>query len=178
MRSNLFDAGKARILLVVLAVLTFDISRRAWAAGTPRVIVTSDGEFDDECSLVRILLCANVFDIEGLITSSSQYDARGHRWAGDDWMGAYLDAYAKVHPNLIKHDPDYPSPEFLRARTLLGNVKAEGEMDEVTAGSKRIAEVLLDESDPRPVWIQAWGGTNTIARALKSIQEEHPERMA
>ncbi len=37
---------------------------------------------------------------------------------------------------------------------------------------------LLDESDPRPVWIQAWGGTNTIARALKTIEEQHPEKMA
>ena len=51
-------------------------------------------------------------------------------------------------------------------------------MDEVTAGSQRIVEVLLDESDQRPVWIQAWGGTNTIARALKTIEEQHPERMA
>ena len=51
-------------------------------------------------------------------------------------------------------------------------------MDEVTPGSKRIVEVLLDDSDPRPIWIQAWGGTNTIARALKTIEEEHPEKMA
>ena len=37
--------------------------------------------------------------------------------------------------------------------------------------------VLLDETDPRPVWIQAWGGTNTIARALKTIEEKYPEKM-
>jgi hypothetical protein len=61
---------------------------------------------------------------------------------------------------------------------LLGNVKAEGEMDEVTPGSQRIVEVLLDDSDPRPIWLQAWGGPNTIARALKTIEEEHPDRMA
>jgi len=51
-------------------------------------------------------------------------------------------------------------------------------MDEVTPGSKRIVEVLLDDSDPRPIWIQTWGGPNTIARALKTIEEEHPEKMA
>jgi hypothetical protein len=77
-----------------------------------------------------------------------------------------------------KHNPRYPAPDFLKARTLIGNVKAEGEMDEVTAGSKRIVEVLLDDSDPRPVWIQAWDGTNTIARALKTIEEDHPDKMA
>jgi hypothetical protein len=38
-------------------------------------------------------------------------------------------------------------------------------------------KVLLDESDDRPIWLQAWGGPNTIARALKTIEEEHPEKM-
>lgn len=144
----------------------------------PRVIVTSDGEVDDECSLVRFLLYANEWDVEGIITSSSQYHWQGHRWAGDDWAQPYLRAYAEVYPNLLKHDRRYPEPALLQARTLLGNVKAEGEMDEVTPGSRRIVEVLLDASDPRPVWLQAWGGTNTIARALRTIEEEHPERMA
>jgi hypothetical protein len=127
--------------------------------------------------MVRFLLYANEWDIEGIITSSSQYHWQGHKWAGDDWLQPYLKAYAQVHPNLLKHDRNYPTPQFLQARTLLGNVKKEGEMEEVTAGSRRIVEVLLDDSDPRPIWIQAWGGPNTIARALKTVEEEHPEKM-
>lgn len=148
------------------------------AAEKPRVLVTTDGEIDDECSMVRFLLYANEWDIEGIITSSSQYHWQGHKWAGDDWVQPYLKAYAAVYPNLLKHDRNYPAPDFLQSRTLLGNVKKEGEMEEVTAGSKRIVEVLLDDSDSRPIWIQAWGGPNTIARALKTIEEEHPEKMA
>ena len=148
------------------------------ASARPRVLITTDGEIDDECSMVRFLLYANEFDIEGIITTSSQYHWQGHKWAGDDWVQPFLKAYAKVHPNLIRHDSAYPTPEFLQARTFLGNVKAEGEMEEVTPGSERIVEVLLDESDSRPIWIQAWGGTNTIARALKTIEERHPEKMA
>jgi hypothetical protein len=149
------------------------------AAEKPRVIVTTDGEIDDQCSMVRFLLYANEWDIEGIILSSSQYHWQGRRsWSGDDWVQPYLEAYAKVHPNLIKHDPRYPTAEFLRSRTLLGNVKAEGEMDEITSGSQRIVQVLLDDSDPRPIWLQAWGGPNTIARALKSIEEKHADQMA
>ena len=144
----------------------------------PRVIVTSDGEIDDQCSMVRFLLYANEWDIEGIVSSSSQYHAHGHRWAGDDWIDPFMDAYEQVHPNLLKHDPEYPTPAFLRERTKLGNVESEGEMEEVTAGSELIVKVLLDATDERPVWLQAWGGTNTIARALKTIEEEHPERMA
>lgn len=167
-------------VIVALAIQNVSAAPAAQAGASPktRVIVTSDGEIDDECSLVRFLLYANEWDIEGIITTSSQYHWHGHTWAGDDWAQPYLKAYAQVYPNLIKHDTNYPTPEFLQARTLLGNVKAQGEMEEITPGSKRIVEVLLDNSDPRPVWIQAWGGLNTIARALKTIEEEHPERMA
>ena len=143
----------------------------------PRIIVTSDGEIDDQCSMIRFLLYANEWDIEGIITSSSQYHWQGHKWAGDDWIEPDLDAYEKVYPNLLKHESGYPTPEYLRSITLLGNVKAEGEMEEITAGSQLIVNVLLDETDNRPVWLQAWGGVNTIARALKTIQEEHPEKM-
>jgi hypothetical protein len=168
---------KTTLLLLLMASALGGVSTLA-ASDKPRVIVTSDGEIDDECSLVRFLLYANEWDIEGIITSSSQYHAHGHNWAGDDWAQPYLKAYAEVYPNLIKHDTRFPSPQFLQARTLLGNVKTEGEMDEITPGSTRIVDVLLDDSDPRPVWIQAWGGPNTIARALKTIEEEHPERMA
>ena len=144
----------------------------------PRVIVTSDGEIDDECSMVRFLLYTNEWNVEAIVTSSSQYHSHGHNWAGDEWVQPYLNAYAKVYPNLVRHDRHYPTPEYLRTRTLLGNVKAEGEMDEVTAGSQYIVKVLLDKADDQPVWLQAWGGPNTIARALKTIEENHPNEMA
>ncbi|MFC1719555.1 nucleoside hydrolase-like domain-containing protein [Pseudomonadota bacterium] len=125
---------------------------------------------DDQCSLVPFLLCANEWDIEGIITTSSQYHWQGHNWAGDNWAQPYLQAYAEVQPYLVKHDPGYPSAEYLQARTLPGNVKAEGEMEEITPGSQLIARVLLDETDNRPVWLLAWGGTNTYARIGANIR--------
>jgi len=148
------------------------------AKNKPRVIVTSDGEVDDECSLVRFLLYANDWEVAAIVTSSSQYHWQGHKWAGDDWAAPYLDAYQEIYPNLVKHDADYPSPAHLRAVTVLGNVEGEGEMEKITAGSELIVKLLLDESDNRPIWLQAWGGTNTIARALKTIEEQHPEKMS
>jgi hypothetical protein len=167
--ANGADANKPAAADVTPAINSFQ---------KPRVIVTSDGEIDDQCSLVRFLLYANEWDIEGIITTSSQYHWQGHKWAGDDWIKPYLDAYARVYPNLVKHDAGYPTPEYLRQRTALGNVKSEGEMEEVTPGSELIVKVLLDEKDGRPIWVQAWGGPNTIARALKTIEEKYPERMA
>ena len=165
------------VFLIAFTISCESKDNESTMAYKPRIIVTSDGEIDDQCSMIRFLLYANEWDIEGIITSSSQYHWQGHNWAGDDWIEPDLDAYEKVYPNLLKHEPGYPTPEYLRSITLLGNVKAEGEMEEVTAGSQLIVNVLLDETDNRPVWLQAWGGVNTIARALKTIQEEYPEKM-
>ena len=35
----------------------------------PRVVATTDGEIDDRCSMVRFLLYANEWDIEGIVES-------------------------------------------------------------------------------------------------------------
>ncbi|MBQ2950556.1 MAG: DUF1593 domain-containing protein [Prevotella sp.] len=168
-----------KLLIVILSLFLLNMTMTAKTKDSSRlrVIVTTDGEIDDECSLVRFLLYANEWDVEAIVTSSSQYHWHGHNWAGDSWMDNVMKAYKAVYPNLLKHDKNYPSPEYLESHSYLGNVEKEGEMEKETAGSNRIVEVLLDKSDNRPVWIQAWGGTNTIARALKTIQEKYPERM-
>lgn len=142
----------------------------------PRIVATTDGEIDDRCSMVRFLLYANEWDVEGLVYSSSRFHWEGHAWAGTDWIDDLIDEYAEVYENLTEHDPAYPPPTELRDLVYVGNVDDVGAMDEDTPGSDRIVEVLLDEK-PGPVYLQAWGGTNTIARALWKIQHEHPERM-
>jgi hypothetical protein len=178
-RSSIFELKLCFLLLVIVAIFPSCVDQEIRSAENykPRIIVTSDGEIDDECSMVRFLLYASEWDIEGIVTSSSQFHWHGHGWAGDDWIDPYLDAYQEVYPNLIKHSKDYPTSEYLKSITFLGNVEAEGEMDSITTGSQHIVKVLLDESDNQPIWLQAWGGVNTIARALKTIEEEHPEKM-
>lgn len=168
---------KHLIILFLFTLCAGSIAAQNTDADRLRVIITSDGEIDDQCSLVRFLLYANEWDIEAIITSSSQYHWHGHKWEGDQWYLPFYEAYAKVWQNLLKHDKRYPSVEELTKKTFLGNVEQEGEMGFITDGSRRIVEILLDHSDNRPIWIQAWGGTNTIARALKTIEEQHPAEM-
>lgn len=168
------------IKIYLSAIFTFVIAFfpiQMQAEERQRVIVTSDAEIDDECSLARFMLYLNDFDVEAIISSSSQYHAHDHNWAGDTWYVPYMQAYREVYPNLVKHDSRYPSPEVVDKMFYMGNVDTVDEMEKVTPGSQRIVEVLLDKSDSRPVWLQAWGGTNTIARALKTIEEQHPEEM-
>jgi hypothetical protein len=147
-----------------------------------RVIATTDGEIDDRCSMVRFLLYTNEWDIKGIIHSSSKFHWKGDEthatqdWNPVGWLDKQLDAYAQVYPNLLKHDAAYPTPAYLRSQVFVGNIGYVGEMEKVTPGSQRIVEVLL-EKDDSPIWLQAWGGSNTIARALKTIQDDYPGRV-
>ena len=149
----------------------------------PRIIATTDGEIDDRCSMVRFLYYNNEWDIEGIIHSSSKFHWKGDgkkvkrkNWADEVWLDRQIDLYEKLYPNLAKHAKGFRTADQLRKLVYTGNVENVGEMTKVTPGSTRIVEVLLDDR-PGPVYLQAWGGTNTIARALKTIQDKHPRDM-
>ncbi len=146
----------------------------------PRTVITTDGEVDDQNSVIRALLYASDMDVAGIVLTSSKYHyagdpARGiepFRWTGTQWLFDFIDAYAEVLDNLLVHNPNYPSAEYLKQVTKIGNISMRGEMDEVTEGSEFLKELFLDD-DPRTLYVQTWGGTNTTARALKSIEEEY-----
>jgi len=149
----------------------------------PRIIATTDGEIDDRCSMVRFLYYNNEWDIEGIIHSSSKFHWKGDgrkvkrkNWADEVWLDRQIDLYEKLYPNLAKHAKGFRRADELRKLVYTGNVENVGEMTKVTPGSTRIVEILLDD-EPGPVYLQAWGGTNTIARALKTIQDKHPRDM-
>jgi hypothetical protein len=184
---------KVRFIQVSL-LLAFTISAFAQAT-KPRTIVTTDGELDDVDSFIRMLLHANEFRIEGLIVSSSQWHYKGDgkgtkfisemeitknlygertelRWPGEDWIYNLVDAYDKVYPNLKLHSKDFPSAVYLKSLIRIGNIDFEGEMEKDTEGSDFIKAKLLDDN-MEPLYLQVWGGTNTIARALKSIEDQY-----
>ena len=169
-------------ILALLLTTCFTSDAEVITYKPPRVIVTTDGEADDQCSMVRYLLYSDQFRTRGLIYSSSKHHwagdggAEAHKWHGTTWIEDQLDAYAAVHPMLKTHAP-FPSPEELRAQVAVGNIALEGDMAAETPGSRHIVAELLKD-DVSPVWLLAWGGPNTIARALKSIAEQHPDRVA
>lgn len=100
-------------------------------------------------------------------------DAKRWRWEPLGWMETKITKeYNQIYPNLLKHDPNYPSPAELWSKVAVGNVTWENDFKKETAGSNLIKNALLDD-DPRPLYLEAWGGTNTIARALLSIEEQN-----
>lgn len=187
---------KSRLIFLLFALFVVSITTIGQSKSTkPRTIVTTDGELDDVDSFIRMLLYTNEYKVEGLIVSSSQWHYKGDgkgtkftsememtkklygertelRWPGEQWIYDLVDAYGKVYPNLVKHSKDYPTHQYLRDRIRIGNIDFEGEMAKDTPGSDFIKEKLLDD-DLTPLYLQVWGGTNTIARALKSIEDTY-----
>lgn len=79
---------------------------RSWE-GKPRVVVMTDGEVDDRCSMVHFLLYANDMQVDAIIQSNSCFQRNG--WSSQPWIEEQLAAYEAVYPNLKVHDPDYPT---------------------------------------------------------------------
>jgi hypothetical protein len=167
-----------------------------------RIVITADPELDDLNSLIRFILYSTDVKVEGLIYASSQFHWKGDgkgtkwfvpgreytrgglkicpceswRWAKDErFIHDVVEAYEKVYPNLKVHNPDYPSPEELKSKIKFGNIEFDGDIAKDSEGSNWIKGLILDDQ-PGKLFLTAWGGQSTIARALKSIQEEYESK--
>ncbi len=141
------------------------------SAPKPRIVVMTDigGDPDDRQSLVRFLVYACDFDVEGLCT--------GFGWGHDkvtrpDLIRDAVTAYGKVLPNLRKHRPDYPSAERLASLIKDGD---NGDPHSVGPGQDSEASdwiiKVVDRDDPRPVWFSIWGGPRELAQAIWKVSQ-------
>jgi len=161
----------------------------------PRMIVLTDispanHEPDDMESMIRLLVHADLFEIEGLVATTGW--SYGQATAKSlDLIHSVIDAYEKDLPNLLKRSGQtdflsdesrqeigyWPSPDYLRSRVVMGS-KTRGQshigQSNDSPGSKLIIQIA-DESDDRPVWVQAWGGGNTLAQAIWRVQKGRNE---
>lgn len=148
--------------------------------GKPRLIVLSDigNEPDDQMSFVRLLLYSNEIDIEGLIASTSTWQR--HK-TNPQTMKEIIADYALVRPNLLLHAQGWPEASALDGLVHsgqpgygMGSV-GDGQSSE---GARAIIRAV-DRPDPRPVWISVWGGSNTLAQALRDVRATRsPEEVA
>lgn len=144
-----------------------------------RLLVLTDieNEPDDSQSLVRLLTYANQLDIEGLIaTTSIHLKTR----VAPETIHRIVEAYGQVQPNLLKHEPGYPTAQTLKAVIKKGLPKygltAVGEGND-SEGSEWIIR-QLEKSNERPLWVSVWGGPNTLAQALWKIQKTRTPQQA
>ena len=52
---------------------------------------------------------------------------------------------------------------------IYGGIKAIGEKND-SPGSELLIK-LADEDDPRPIYVAAWGGANTLAQAIWRVKQ-------
>ena len=166
-----------------------------WAAEKelkPRLVVCTDiapadVEPDDMESMVRLMAYADCFEIEAIITSVGwNCDPYPQEW--HQYLQRVIEAYAKDLPNLMKRsgqegfflEPEFgpqpmgywPTAEYIKSRALMGSIhggiKAVGDGND-SPGSWRLIR-LADEDDPRPIYVAAWGGANTLAQAIWRVK--------
>ncbi len=143
-----------------------------------RVFVLSDiaNEPDDEQSLVRFLVYANEYDIEGIVATTSHHLKTKPR---EDLIHRSVAAYGKVRTNLLLHASDFPTAQSIDDVVASGQVNYG--MAGVAKGKSSIgAQLLLNavrKNDSRPLWVSVWGGANTLAQALVDARDKYPDEL-
>ncbi|WP_372775333.1 DUF1593 domain-containing protein [Mangrovibacterium sp.] len=136
-----------------------------------RVIILSDIEADpdDTQSFVRLFLYSNQIDLKGLVATTSCWHKSQ---VNPESIKKVIEAYGKVQPNLSKHEAGFPTAEALLKLVKKGlpvyGMQGVGDGKD-SDGSDWIIKTL-EEEDERPLWISVWGGANTLAQALYTIE--------
>lgn len=144
----------------------------------PRLFVTTDigGDPDDQQSLVRLLVYANEFQIEGLVASAAGTPGElKESVTRPDLIHATLDAYEKVRPNLARHAPGWPAAEALRSVVRSGNpLRGRDHIGEGhdTDGSRLLIARVDAGTAAAPLNVSVWGGQTDLAQALWRVKRD------
>jgi hypothetical protein len=157
--------------MVMLSAIVI-VFASATASEKPRVFVLTDieNEPDDAMSMVRFLVYANQFDVEGLAATTSIHQQKK---VAPKKIHEIVEAYGKVRDNLEKHETGFPTLEFVRSLITEGipeyGMLAVGEGKDSPASELLIKAV--DKNDARPLWVPVWGGPNVLAQALWKVRK-------
>ncbi len=155
---------------IVLVFLTFTALGQK-----PRILVTTDigGDPDDQQALVRLMVYANEYEIEGLVSSAAGTPGElKEEIINPEMIKEIINGYAKVYPNLQKHDAGYIPPAQLLAVVKEGNPHRGWEnvgQGNDTEGSEWIIK-QADKEDARPLNICIFGGQTDVAQALWKVK--------
>lgn len=162
----------AKYIHILLLTILFSFSA---SAQQPRLLITTDigGDPDDQQSLIRLMVYSSEFDIEGIITSASGTPGElKEAVVRPDLVEEIIRGYQSVYPNLLKHDKNFPAPEYLFSVVKEGNPlrgwKNVGEGKD-TEGSEWIIR-QVDKKDQRLLNICIFGGQTDLAQALWNVK--------
>ena len=128
---------------------------------------------DDIQSMVRFLVYANEFDVEGLVATAGTFA----NIARKQHLLDLLNLYDQVDDNLRTHDPRYPTASQLRQVVWQGRDGSWGKPAAEVLGEGRDSEAsealihAVDRPDPRPLWVCVWGGPSELAQAIWRVKK-------
>ncbi len=167
-------------------IMTTDFPPIGVVKGGDNVPDNQKSDPDDMQSMVRFLLYANEFDIEGLVATAGTFAMTAEKKN----ILSVIDQYEMVYDNLKTYDIEYPTSDYLRSVTYEGmannhglNVKwgynkqpytdIIGEGLDSEASNAIIA--AADKPDSRPLWIGVWGGPREVAQAIWDVKHTRSE---
>jgi hypothetical protein len=115
-------------ILLTVTLLTIHVcTGHSAAQGKPRLLVLTDigGDPDDQQSMIRLMLYANEFELEGLIASAAGIPGElKEKVTKPQLIREIVEAYGKVRSNLIRHAEGYPTAELLLPASKRGTQTA------------------------------------------------------
>ncbi|WP_304517417.1 DUF1593 domain-containing protein [Cecembia rubra] len=110
-----------KIFILVLFSLGFPLfCPQAIAQDKYRVVILSDMTHDDGNSLIRYLYYSPYFDTEAIIVTQQLPDFNFNQDGPWEKVTRILEAYKEEFPQLLKHDPDFPTYNSLKSITKRG----------------------------------------------------------
>lgn len=134
----------------------------------PRILISSDiggTDPDDFQSMIHLLMYADIFEIEGLVSSPF-----GEGRTAD--ILDMIDLYEKDLSQLKEKSKGFPDPNTLRGICKQGAIQEapfKG-FRASTEGSDWIIKCAQKASD-QPLWVLVWGGIEDVAQALHDAPE-------
>ena len=135
----------------------------------------------------RLVVCTDIApaDVDSVGWNCDPYPLE---W--QQYLYRVITAYAKDVPNLMRRSGQkkhlslkkengqqelgyWPSAEYITSRAVMGSmyggIRSIGDRND-SPGSELLIR-LADEDDPRPIYVAAWGGANTLAQAIWRVKQ-------
>lgn len=148
---------------LIVFLLMIESSLLSQPLTKPRVLISTDiggTDPDDNQSMIHLLMYANQFQLEGLVSTAFKGGSVAN-------IHAMIDLYEKDLPKLAQQEKGFPAPNELRSITKQGTVEAapyKG-FSTSTQGSDWIVNCARKKSK-EPLWVLVWGGLEDLAQAL------------
>lgn len=169
------------IELILMPMMAWILINYGWQASAEdgalaghrhRVLVLTDiggTDPDDFQSMVHLLVYADLFDLEGLVSSPFGPGRKSD-------ILTVIDHYERDYERLKSYSERYPTADALRAITKQGETEEANStgFGKSTEGSQWIIQ-CAKRDDPRPLHVLVWGGLEDLAQALHDAPEILPK---